>query len=125
MLRLVFSNQNLLRGVPVGVEKQKGFRLEYCDINDEYVSILKDTLLMGVGKTMDESIADLEADVLRSQEPEEAPAEEAVAEPVAEPVAEAEGEDEEVEYVEEIVEVEVEVEVEVDADGKEIEKADS
>jgi hypothetical protein len=51
----------------VGVEKQKGFRIEYCHVNDEYVAMLKDTPYMGVAATIDEAIAQLEADVGRGE----------------------------------------------------------
>lgn len=51
----------------MGVEKQKGFRIEYCHVNDEYVAMLKDTPYMGVAPTIDEAIAQLEADVGRGE----------------------------------------------------------
>ena len=56
----------------MAVEKQKGFQVEYCNINDEYIATLKNTTFMGAGNTIEEAISDLEADVQRGEQTEEA-----------------------------------------------------
>jgi hypothetical protein len=52
----------------VGVEKQKGFRVEYCHVNDEYVAVVKDTVFMGVGNTIQEAVDELQADINRGDQ---------------------------------------------------------
>ena len=54
----------------MGVEKQKGFRVEYCHVNDEYVAMIKDTPYMGVGPSIDDAVTQLEADVNRGESAE-------------------------------------------------------
>lgn len=41
------------------VTKHKGFRVEYCHINDEFVAIIKDTDMMESAKSMDKAIEKL------------------------------------------------------------------
>lgn len=41
------------------VTRHKGFRVEYCHINDEFVAIIKDTDMMESAKSMDKAIEKL------------------------------------------------------------------
>ena len=41
------------------VTKHKGFRVEYCHINDEFVAIIKDTDMMESARSMDKAIEKL------------------------------------------------------------------
>jgi hypothetical protein len=47
------------------VTKHKGFRVEYCHINDEFVAIIKDTDMMESAKSMDKAIEKLSRIVKR------------------------------------------------------------
>ena len=41
------------------VTRHKGFRVEYCHINDEYVATIKDTDFMEAAKSIDKAIEKL------------------------------------------------------------------
>ena len=47
------------------VTKHKGFRVEYCHINDEFVAIIKDTDMMESAKSMEKAIEKLSRIVKR------------------------------------------------------------
>ena len=47
------------------VTKHKGFRVEYCHINDEFVAIIKDTDMMESARSMDKAIEKLSRIVKR------------------------------------------------------------
>ncbi|MCI0341979.1 MAG: hypothetical protein L0216_12665 [Planctomycetales bacterium] len=44
---------------PDDVTRMKGFRVEYCHINDEFVATIKDTDFMEAAKSMDKAIEKL------------------------------------------------------------------
>ena len=44
---------------PSDVTRVKGFRVEYCHINDEFVATIKDTDFMEAAKSMDKAIEKL------------------------------------------------------------------
>ena len=55
-----------VNGVKVNdVTKHKGFKVEYCHINDEYVATIKDTDFMEAAKSIDKAIEKLNRIVKR------------------------------------------------------------
>jgi len=47
------------------ITRHKGFRVEYCHINDEYVATIKDTDFMEAAKSIDKAIEKLSRIVKR------------------------------------------------------------
>ena len=68
--RFTVTAERLLRSKTLDVTRQKGFTVEYCEKNDEFVATIKDSdaHAMGIGGTIDEAVEALRQDMAAAGE---------------------------------------------------------